>query len=96
MLIDKEILDSAGADGTLINAKACGKVAVLSDSYLVEEVEGEILAIVVQEVVGWSLLPHVEDCHLAWRTESQRDENLAEDRGLPRSDAYQLQQGPGH
>lgn len=66
MLIDKQILDSACADGALIDTKARSKVAMLSDSDLVEEIQGEILAIVVQEVVGWSLVPHIEDGHLAW------------------------------
>lgn len=67
MLVDEQVLDSAGADGTLINVEACGEVAVFPDTDLVQEIQGKVLAIVVQEVVCWSLLPHIEDGHLAWR-----------------------------
>lgn len=66
MLVDEQVLDSTGADGSLINIKARRKVAVFSDADLVQEIEGKVLAIVVQEVVGWSLFSHVEDGHLAW------------------------------
>lgn len=65
MVVDKQILDAAGADGALVNRKAGGELTVLANADLLQKVHGEVLTVVVDEVVGWSLLFHVEDCHFA-------------------------------
>lgn len=66
MIVDKEVHDAASANGALVYRVAGGKFTVLSDANLLQQVHGEVLAVVVDEVVSWSLLLHVEDDHLAW------------------------------
>lgn len=66
VLLDEQVLDRAVADGGLVDGEARGELAVLAEPDLLEQVHGEVLAVVVDEVVCGALFAHVEDDHLAW------------------------------
>lgn len=62
--LHEQVLDSTSPDSPLIYGKAGSKLLVLADTDLIQQIHSKILAVVVDEVVAWLFLPHVEDCHL--------------------------------
>lgn len=65
VLLDKQILDSPVANSSLVDSKGSGELPMLTYPDFVEHVHGEILAVVVDQIIGWAFLAHIEDDHLA-------------------------------
>ena len=66
LIFSEQILDIAFARRSLVDGEAGGEFLVCAYLDAVEEVGGEVLAVVTDQVVGCSLLAHVVDCHSAY------------------------------
>ena len=65
MIIDKQLLDGTRTDRSLVHLKGGSELTVRSDLDLLQETRGEMLTVVVDEIIGWSFFSHVEDRHLS-------------------------------
>lgn len=65
MLVLPEVHDLVVSSCMLVDCECCGELFVSAELDLVEEVSGEILAVVANEVVCWPFLSHVVDGHLS-------------------------------
>lgn len=64
VLLGEEVHDFALARGALVDGEGGAELAVGADVDDVEQVDGKVLAVVADEVVGGPLLTHVVDDHL--------------------------------
>lgn len=67
MLVIPKILDLAGSSGTLVDLEAGGEFLVRAYLNGVEKVDSEVLAVVADQVVSWTLVAHVVDDHFTWK-----------------------------
>lgn len=64
MLVDEQIFNLACARGGLVYGEAGGELFVCADLDGIEEEDGEVLAVVADDVVGGAGCSHVVDDHL--------------------------------
>lgn len=65
MLIDEQVFNLARASSGLVHSEARGELFVRADLDGFEQEDGEVLAVVADDVVGWPGFSHVVDDHLA-------------------------------
>jgi len=65
VLIDPEIFDLASTRGSLVDRKTRREFSVCTYLYRIQHRHREILAVVADEIVRRSLLPHIVDDHFA-------------------------------
>lgn len=65
VLINEEIFDIAGTSCSLIDGKARRKFPMCTYLYSIQHCHSEILAVVADEIICWSLLPHIVNDHFS-------------------------------
>lgn len=63
--INEQILNMAGARCSLVYSEARSKLLVCAYFDRVQQKDSKILAVVADEIIRWSLFPHIMDDHLS-------------------------------
>lgn len=66
-IIREQILNGTFSGGSLVDGEGSRKLPMSTCLYSIQQIHGEILTVIANEVVGCSFLPHVMDRHLPCR-----------------------------
>jgi hypothetical protein len=66
MFVLEQVLDRSFARGALVYGECRGELLVCANLDSLEEIKGEVLAVVADQVVGWTSFAHFVDCHFGW------------------------------